>query len=342
MSKLIFQDLTPFTARAPRSRARCACLNDSRRVGQQAGEGKSRTYNRLVPIPSRLAVAPALALVLAVAAGPRSALAWGPEAHRIAGDIAQRLLTERAAREVAGLLRYDRLADRRPSGRSTLGEIANWADEIRSEPWSRKYSRWHYDDIPLCGTAPQAKICPRGNCASARLEQQLGILKDRGKRWRERNEALKWVVHLVADIHQPLHAADNGDRGGNRIVVTFFGAGAGRWGSLNLHAIWDEQLVERLLAARGGEAAIAAAPIAQAERSAWEKGSVRDWTAESNALARSAAYGNIPGFRCGAAVTQPVAIADAYYSAVAPHLERQFRKAGVRLAKLVNEALDSR
>src|SRR3972149_4106524 len=141
------------------------------------------------------------------------ALSWGGEpAH--APRPAARAGAPRAA---PGLLKYDRLADRTPSRRSTLGEIANWADEIRSEAWSKKYSRWHYDDIPLCASAPQSKICPRGNCASARLAQQLEILKDRGRRWRERNEALKWVVHLAGDIHQPLHAADNGDRGGNGI-----------------------------------------------------------------------------------------------------------------------------
>ena len=258
------------------------------------------------------------------------------------GDIAQPLLTERASRQVAGLLKYDRLADRTPSRRSTLGEIANWADEIRSEAWSKKYSRWHYDDIPLCASAPQSKICPRGNCASARLAQQLEILKDRGKRWRDRNEALKWVVHLAGDIHQPLHAANNGDRGGNGISVTFFGADRGRWGALNLHAVWDEQLVERLVAERGGEAAITAKPIAASDQAAWQRGSIGAWMAESNALARSVAYGGIPGFRCGAAVAQPFPIDDAYYSAAAPQVERQIRKAGVRLAKLLNEALDPR
>jgi hypothetical protein len=258
------------------------------------------------------------------------------------GEIAHRLLTERTAREVAWLLERDRLPDRRPSGRRTLGEVANWADEIRSERWSRKYSRWHYDDIPICASAPRSEICPRGNCASARLAQQLDILKDRGKRRGERNEALKWVVHLAGDIHQPLHAADNRDRGGNGIAVSFFGLEQGRWGRLNLHAIWDEQLVERLLAERGGEAAIVAQPISASERAAWERGMVRDWIAESNAIARSVAYGRLPGFACGVTYGAPVALGSSYYAAAGPQIEQQIRKAGVRLAKLLNDALDPR
>lgn len=258
------------------------------------------------------------------------------------GDIAQGLLSERALREVAYLLGNDRLADRTPSGRTRLGEIANWADEIRDQPWSRKYSQWHYDNAPLCDAAPREKFCPRGNCASGRLAQQLAILQDRARSRRDRNEALKWVVHLAGDIHQPLHAADYQDRGGNAIAVIFFGQTEGGRGPLNLHTIWDEQLVERLVAERGGEAAIVAAPVALGDRIAWAAGSIGDWMLESNALARSVAYGGIPGFSCGAPIAQPVEIGAGYYAAAAPAIERQLRRAGVRLAALLNEALGGR
>jgi hypothetical protein len=258
------------------------------------------------------------------------------------GDIAQALLSPQAAREIAYLLANDRLADRTLSGRTSLGQIANWADEIRDQPWSRKYAQWHYDNLPLCGEAPREKVCPRGNCASARLAQQLGILRDRARSRRDRNEALKWVVHLAGDIHQPLHAADNHDRGGNTVAVVFFGQTEGRRGLLNLHTLWDEQLVEKLVADRGGEAAIVSAPIAAADRAAWAAGPIEAWMRESNALARTAVYGNIPGFGCGSHVPQPVEIGAGYYAAAAPVIERQIRKAGVRLAALLNEAQDGR
>jgi hypothetical protein len=258
------------------------------------------------------------------------------------GGIAQSLLSDRASREVSWLLANDRLGDRTPSGRATLGEVANWADEIRDQPWSAKYSRWHYDNALLCEEAPREKVCPRGNCASGRLEQQLAILRDRARPRRDRNEALKWVVHLAGDIHQPLHAADNHDRGGNAVAVVFFGQTEGHRGELNLHTIWDEQLVERLVAARGGETAIVSTPITAGDRAAWAAGSIGDWMLESKALARTAVYGGIPGFSCGSQLLQPVQIGAGYYAAAASVIEQQIRKAGVRLAALLNEALDGR
>ena len=265
--------------------------------------------------------------------------AWGPEGHRIVGAVAQPLLSGKALREVEALLASDRLADRSPSGRRTLAEISNWADEIRDQPWSGRYRSWHYDNAPLCGDAPPAKVCPRGNCASARLAQQLEVLRDRARPRRERNEALKWVVHLAGDIHQPLHAADYQDRGGNGVEVEFFGRREGRWGALNLHAVWDEDLVERLLAERGGEAAMATA-VGGEDLAAWAAGDIAEWMTESKALAREVAYGRMGGFACGATVAQPVAIGEDYYAVAAPLIERQLRKAGVRLARLLNEALD--
>lgn len=268
-----------------------------------------------------------------------AARAWGPEGHRVVGEIAQGLLTEAAAREVALLLRDDRLHDRAPSARRTLGEVANWADEIREQPWSRKYASWHYENFPLCEKLPRAKVCPRGNCASERLAQQLEVLADRRKPRRDRNEALKWVVHLAADIHQPLHAADNRDRGGNAVAVEFFGRTEGRRGALSLHTVWDEQLVERLLAARGGESALGAMPIAPLDHAAWQRGSIADWMAESRTLALEVAYGGIPRFRCGEPIAVPVTIGQAYFDAAGPAIERQLRRAGVRLAKLLNESL---
>jgi hypothetical protein len=283
-----------------------------------------------------------LVFLFSAFASIQAALAWGPEGHRMVGDIAQSMLSERAAREVAALLANDRLGDHTPSGRTTLGEIANWADEIRDQPWSKKTLSWHYDNAPLCAVAPREKVCPRGNCASGRLAQQLGILQDRARPRRDRNEALKWVVHLAGDIHQPLHAADHQDRGGNAVAVVFFGQTEGRRGPLNLHTIWDEQLVERLVAERGGESAIVSAPIALGDRVAWAGGSIEAWMRESNALARTIAYGSIPGFDCSSKFLQPVEIGPGYYAAAAPSVEQQIEKAGVRLAALLNEALSGR
>ena len=115
----------------------------------------------------------------------------------------------------------------------------------------------HFDDVPLCGAADRASYCALGRCASAQLEHNIAILGNARLPVRRRNEALKWVVHLMADIHQPLHAATRGDRGGNAVQVSFFGRRDDpRFGPLNLHAIWDVHMVQRLVRERGGERAV--------------------------------------------------------------------------------------
>jgi hypothetical protein len=269
------------------------------------------------------------------------AFAWGPEGHRVVGDVASRYLTATAQAQVSELLKNDRLAGGEPSGRRTLGEIASWADEIKDFEWGKRRGSWHYDDISLCGTAEYAKYCRAGRCASAELARQLEILSDPRARPRARNEALKWVVHLIGDIHQPLHTANHGDRGGNQVQVSFFGARDNPpYGSLNLHALWDVHLLARLLADRGGERALVSAAIADSDRKRWEQGAISDWIAESHALARDRVYAPLPAaVSCGEKIVGVVALGESYYMNAAPVIDLQIRKAGVRLARVLNEVL---
>jgi hypothetical protein len=257
------------------------------------------------------------------------------------GAVADRYLNARAAREVAYLLERDRLADRSPSGRRTLAAVAYWADEIKDYAWGKSRGSWHYDNMPVCGEADAARYCRRGACASAQLARQIAILGDRGERPRERNEALKWVVHLMGDIHQPLHVADHHDQGGNRVEVAFFGARDNApYGTIRLHTIWDVQIVERLINARRGEAAIVSAPVSRAQKAQWERGSIADWMRESNEIARTFVYPALPGgFACSRRIDGVLPIGDAYYARAAPVVEEQIRKAGIRLAHVVNEAI---
>jgi hypothetical protein len=270
------------------------------------------------------------------------AFAWGPEGHRVVGDIASRYLTAKAQGQVSELLENDRLAGGEPSGRRTLGEIANWADEIKDFEWGKRRGSWHYDDISLCGTAEYARYCRGGRCASAQLARQIEVLSDPRARPRARNEALKWVVHLIGDIHQPLHAANHGDRGGNQVQVSFLGARDNPpYGTLNLHAVWDVHMLARLLADRGGERALVSAPIADSDRKRWAQGAISDWIAESHVLARDRAYAPLPAtVSCGERIGGVVALGEAYYMNAAPVIDLQIRKAGVRLARVLNEALD--
>ncbi len=281
-----------------------------------------------------------LCALLALSLAP-GALAWGPEGHRMVGEIAERYLNPKAQPRVLDLPEADRLADGQPSGRHTLGEVANWADEIKDTDWGKRRGSWHYDDVPLCRAAEYSKYCRSVRCASAQLARQVEILGNERARTRQRNEALKWVVHLVGDIHQPLHAANRGDRGGNRVQVSFFGERDNPpYGTVNLHAIWDVHMVRRLVAGRGGESAVVSAPIADSDRNAWEKGSISGWIDESHRIARDTVYPLLPvAASCSNKIVDVVAIGEAYYSKAAPVIEIQIRKAGVRLARVLNETL---
>lgn len=280
-------------------------------------------------------------IVLALcAAASGTALGFGAEGHRVVAGIANRHLDPAAARAVGDLLRNDSDATGAPSGRRTLPEVGSWADEFRLTTIGRSTATWHYDNIPVCGSAPAAQFCPAGNCASARLDRMLAVLRDRNAPDEARNEALKWTVHLVADIHQPLHVADRRDRGGNGVAVSYFGETRGPAGRLNLHAIWDVHLVQGMLGESGGESAFVAQEISAAQRADWESGTVADWIAESHALAATVVYAKLPGgLACENPSTDTVYIGADYYRSAVAMLPLQLRRAGVRLARLLNEAL---
>jgi hypothetical protein len=254
------------------------------------------------------------------------------------GAIADRLLTPPAHAAVLTLLAGDLDKFGAPSGRTTLEAVAVWADEIRGTPADRP--RWHYDDIPVCGGAPRGRYCPDGQCNTAQLERLSALLRDPRATARERNEALKWLVHLVADIHQPLHAADNHDHGGNDVTVVL--AGVRTRGRESLHRAWDNELVTLALHSRNRQqppANIAALAVeARSLVGDAGQGSPDSWAVESNNLARNVAY-TYAGFACNI-VPQGTVVLDAAYQQQAEALVRErLLLAGARLAAVVNQTL---
>ncbi|MGP8033073.1 MAG: S1/P1 nuclease [Steroidobacteraceae bacterium] len=276
-------------------------------------------------------------LALALAYAPLAA-AWGPQGHRTVGAIADRLLTPAARSGVAQLLAADLDRFGNPSGRTTLESVSVWADEIRGTPADEP--RWHYDDIPVCGSAQRDEYCPAGQCNSAQLERLSGVLADRQADLRTRNEALKWIVHLVADLHQPLHAADNADAGGNRVTVAL--AGVRTRGRESLHRAWDGELVRLALELRNRQRPPpdidALAHEARALTATAGQGTPASWARESNHLARNVAYA-YPGFACGR-VPDGIVVLDRGYQREAEGIIRErLLLAGGRLANLLNELL---
>lgn len=151
--------------------------------------------------------------------------AWGPLGHHVAATFAEQQLQPRAREEVQRLLALEPGA--------TLASISTWADENRD----KATARWHYVNLPRTSCAyEEARDCPGGDCVVRAIDDQLAVLKSAAAD-SKRLEALKYVVHLVADIHQPLHAGFADDRGGNQYQVNLKGRGS------NLHALWDLDLV---------------------------------------------------------------------------------------------------
>ena len=265
-------------------------------------------------------------------------LAWGPQGHRTVGAIADRLLTPQARAAVALILADDRDKFDNPSHRTTLEAVSVWADEIRGTSAARP--AWHYDDIPVCGSEPKSRYCPDGQCNTEQLKRLVGVLADTRAAVRERDEALKWIVHLLGDLHQPLHAANNDDHGGNRVAVAF--EGVKTRGRENLHRAWDNDLVTLVLHTRGHqqpprniEALAAEAHTLVGEAG---QGDPDSWASESNHLARNIAY-RYPGFACNS-VPPGIVVLDAAYQEQAEAIVRErVLLAGARLATLLNQTL---
>ena len=279
-----------------------------------------------------------LVLTLLALTGTPVALAWGPQGHRTSAAIADELLSPQARAAVRALLADDRDKFGRLSQRTSLEAISTWADEIRGTPAA--HPRWHYENIPVCGQASKAHDCPDGECNTAQLPRLIGIVGDTHASLQDRNVALKWVVHLVADLHQPLHAADNDDAGGNRVAVAL--EGVRTRGRAELHGVWDNELVQLTLGTHGHQRP----PPNLAELAQAAQGLLRSkgqatpevWAEESNALARTVAY-RFPGFQCDARPAQIVVLDLEYQRAAERVVHERLLLAGARLAGVLNQAL---
>jgi len=167
-----------------------------------------------------------MALALALVAG--LAHAWGTQGHQVIALLAEQQLTPKAKEQVQVLLVLEPGA--------TLASISTWADEHRNPTTAA----WHYINFPKSSCTYDAdRDCPDGNCVVEAINRQMDVLASRATN-EKRLAALKYVVHLVADVHQPLHAGYGEDRGGNTYQLQAFMRGS------NLHALWDTGLIKNL------------------------------------------------------------------------------------------------
>lgn len=269
-------------------------------------------------------------LLLALLGVANAAKLWGADGHHIVAGIAQSLLIPGANTRVNTIL-----------GGATMASVASWADEVRSQrPWSAPL---HFIDTPdwACTYVP-TRDCVKDECVAgaitnytARVVNETGVLQQ---------EALKFLIHFVGDIHQPLHVGFTSDRGGNSLHGTFFSA------STNLHSVWDTAIISHRISTggftnvdgymnalitriRSGNWSSLVPSWNTCQTSAPHNACANDWAKESIVDACKYSYVTADGTT---RITSPFSLAAPYFDRTFPVIELQLAKAGARLAHVIN------
>jgi hypothetical protein len=265
---------------------------------------------------ARLALPLLAALALAAPAH-----AWSPEGHKVVAGIAARHLTDAAKAQVRGLLGGE--------AEPAMMAAAGWADEQAAK--RPETAAWHYVDIPIATpTYDPARDCPGGDCLVARTERAYRTLANPAHDKAARAEALKYLIHFVGDVHQPLRCGDDGNQRGTGVKVLMGDK------PTNLNAVWETEIV----AAMGGTPEQLVSRfmerITPAQRKEWTRGTVGAWCSESAARAATAAYDDLRG---AATEDGRIVLAAEYPYDKRNIASDQLKKAGVRLAALLNQSL---
>jgi hypothetical protein len=253
-------------------------------------------------------------LVVGLWAG-RDAMAWGKIGHRVASTLVENHLSSAAASAVRDLLEPG----------ETLADASLWADEHKREiPGS---AAWHYVNVPITEAQYDARFCPSNRCVVSKVEETRDVLKSPSASRGEKQRALRFLVHLVEDLHQPVHVGDRGDRGGNDLQLRFFGKGT------NLHRIWDDGIIEHHSTDEAKWVseleALATTELAHQTTA----GSVEAWANESLTAARQAYC--IPGTR---SMLKPgTELGQEYYDLALPVVRHRLVQAAVRLTVMLND-----
>ncbi len=284
-----------------------------------------------------------LSLVLIVLFSiPASAFAWGTAGHIIVARIAEDRLSPEAKQKIAALLKADETESRHASISDPY--IPNWPDLIKK---SNNTGPWHYVDIPLEGDdydpnrdCIEDDATGKKGCLVGHLKEQIAILSNRALEPRDRERALKYVIHFVGDIHQPLHCSEfNKDRGGNDRHINF--APSTQPINNNLHSLWDTLLIIEALGHDRSQDnvlkyadALASKVDADSAKEWLKLKSPEEWAVESHAVAKSVVYKGIAADK-----TIVLDITPDYVKETRPVIDAQLTKAGVRLADVLEKAL---
>jgi hypothetical protein len=306
--------------------------------------------------------------VFALVSLPLPARAWGCEGHQVVALLAEKHLTPHAlamAKKILAEGPIDPSLNRycKPGAVDALADASTWPDDIR--PLRPETAPWHYVDIPLGTKLPDVeKYCdPKEGCVTRAITDQLAILRSADTDPQKRADALRFLIHFVGDLHQPLHATTNNDQGGNCVPVTFFDAlpqlrnPQNESYAPNLHGVWDTNILGRATAGKTVEQV--AAELDQSfrgEMARWRKGpaNIDAWAWESHQLAAKKVYPKLPA-RIPVEALQPVMsctdddhiaarmlklnerLEEPYQNIAIPIVRQRLAQAGARLALLLNQ-----
>ena len=253
-----------------------------------------------------------LAIGIAIIYAPIQSMAWGTQGHRICGQIAESYLTPQARKAIKEIL-----------GNESIAITSNWADFIKSDDNYRYLSSWHYIDFDKPYTLPEMQAFLAQDTkvdAYTKLNFLIAELKKKDLSKENKLLYLRMLIHIIEDVHQPMHTAHTDDQGGNGFKVNWFNT------PTNLHSIWDSQLID-FQELSYTEYASNINHTTLAERQEWQKAPISQWLYESNQIAEKLYTEIKPGDTLN-------------YKYNFNHIEtlnQQLLKAGVRLAGVLNQ-----
>ena len=264
--------------------------------------------------------------------------AWGAVGHRVVARIAWALMNAPARNQVAVLFEVGPDPGRESRAHEAFVAGATWADEVRAA--RPETYNWHFVDIPVnearYEAARDCAASEKGDCAIKAIARSRLDVVDPERAMTMRAEALKFLVHFVGDLHQPLHAIDNHDRGGNDVKVAALRGEEGR--DTNLHAVWDTGLINLSTETEIARAERLLAQLVQQSPSLPVSLDPVQWAEESHEIGLRVVY-RYPSFLPTGPGPDPIVLDDAYRSAAIAEIDRRQQLAGARLAALLTSLL---
>jgi hypothetical protein len=236
---------------------------------------------------------------------------WGATGHRTVGEIAERHLSKKAKKQINNILNGQGLA-----------MVSTYGDDIKSDKKYDKYYTWHFVNFPLDTKYETSKKEERGDIVMG-IQKCMDMLKDPNTSQSDKSFYLKFLVHLVGDLHQPLHVGRAEDRGGNDIKVLW------HYKKSNLHRVWDSDMIESFNMSYT-ELAANSRNLSREQIKNIQEGSILDWTYESQGLAK----------KVYASATMDEKLGYRYSYDHFEIVRSQLQKSGIRLAKILNEIFE--